>query len=567
MKTLRNLCMTAVLAIALMLIPVIASVQVQAEDTDNYIDYAGETVNFIKEDGSGFGMFEAQEGTTILVDGDQVVIHYLPKNTTVYSGIHWGLITDENLEIKVPLTDGAMDITLPKSVCGKGLPIAPIKPDGTTAKAQYYLAVPSEDKLPFSLAITNNLNMFKAVSAIVKKDTAGTTLLMALSGTGYENLFKGTYDEAVANGDKRDNWIKGYKNAQDKLEFEIKLGDQSYMPIVAISKSYVDKYEAGQNPLARAFYPRQITVDLDAKTIVTDDYQETIPLTFNNYDEIAKTESATLTTTGGPNSNGYKIELNLKMKNDDVDAAFIGDKASAAADGAEIFEISADNTITIPVESIKTAGDPDSIISILDQPSAISFRSKKDGSWMESKITVSKKDKTVVLGTKKAEPKKEVKVGTQATVGGLVYKTTSKTAAALVKPGKKTLAKVTIPATVKIQGQSFKVTAIQAKAFKKNTKLKTLTIGANVKSIGASAFEGCTKISKITIPAAVTTIGNKAFYNCKKATKLVIKGTAIKTFGKKSFAKTGIKKLSAPKKKKAAYKKKLIKAGLKKTVK
>ena len=566
MKVLRNLSMTLILSLLLLM----AAVPVKAAGTEDYIDYSGTEVNFIKADGDAFGMFAAQDGTTCMVVDENVVIHYVPKNTTVYAGIHWGMIEDENLDINVALENGAMDITLPKSVCGKGLPIAPVKPDGGTAKAQYYLAIPAESNLPSkeTLTITGTPGMFKLISASLEKNGEESNVVFALSGKSYHNLYKGDYEQAVANGDNRDNWIKGYENAEGKWEFKIKIEKgETYIPLVSISETYLAKYEKGENPLSRAFYPRQITFDPEAKTILAEDYKKTDALTLTNYESDIKVDNASLTTIGGPNSNDYEILLNLKMKNDDYNAAFIGDKAAAAKDGAEIFEIAEDKTIAITVEKIVTAGDPASIISILDQPSAISFRSKKDGSWMESKITVSKKGKTVVLGTKKEAPKKEVKVGTQATVGGLVYKTTSKTAAALVKPAKKTLIKVKIPATVKIQGQNFKVTAIQAMAFKKNTKLKTLTIGANVKTIGASAFEGCTKISKITIPAAVTSIGNKAFYNCKKATKLVIKGTAIKTFGKKSFAKTGIKKLTAPAKKKAAYKKKLIKAGLKKTVK
>ena len=564
MKVLRNISMTLILTLLLVMLAVPA----KAAGTEDYIDYSGETINFIKADGSAFGMFAAQDGTTCMVVDDEVVIHYCltEKSAEIYDGIHWGLITDEDLTKDVDIgVDRAMDIRLSKSNCGKGIPIAPVKPDGTTAKAQYYLAIPAESKLPSSqtLTITGTPGMFKLISASLEKNGEESNVIFALSGKSYHNLFKGDYDMAVANGDNRDNWIKGYENAEGKWEFKIKIENgETYIPLVSISETYLAKYENKENPLARAFYPRQITIDPEAKTILAEDYKKTEALALTNYEAGIKVKNASLTTIGGPNSNEYQILLNLKMTNDDYNAAFIGSKTEAAKTGAEIFKIAEDNTIAVTVEKIVTPGDTASIISILEQPSAFSFRSKKDGSWMESKITVSKKNKRVVLGTKK-----EIKTGTQVTVGGLVYKTTSKTAAALVKPGKKTLTKVTIPATVKIQGQSFKVTAIQAKAFKKNTKLKTLTIGGNVKSIGASAFEGCTKITKITIPAAVTTIGNKAFYNCKKATKLVIKGIAIKTFGKKSFAKTGIKKLSAPKKKKAAYKKKLIKAGLKKTVK
>lgn len=776
MKALRNLCMAIIIAVGLMMIPMIVAAPVQAAGTDEYIDYAGTDVNFVKNDGvSGFGMFTPQDGTTIAIDGDDVVIHYLPKNTTIYGGIHWGLINDETPEIDVPLVDGAMDITLPKSVCGKGIPVAPLKPDGGTTTTQYYLAIPSEDFLPTmreltrtKLDITNETGMFKAVSAFTEKDSTGTYLLMALSATGYHNLYKGTYDQAVENGDHRENWIEGYINEDEKWEFEIKVDEETYIPLVAISQSYLEKYEAGSNPLARAFYPRQITLDLDAKTIVTADYHNTDELVLTNEVKMFKPSSATLTTIGGPNSNNYEVDLNLTMESDSFNAIFLGEGRDV--EESKIVELAEGNIFNVAVETIREYGKPETIESILDIPTIISFRSKKNGTWYDREVTISKTGKTIVFKSsdadytavdaaiatipedmslytddsiqavqaaqeavikginynhqdevdamavaindavanltiddnkvaqkaqdlidaakaeyataaekqaaideardfyedwsevlqtliddpteelnkeqekadaQKAEEDKkaadavqalidkakanyataaekqaainaakaaydelspeqqallpnaskeledaqkvantqkaaedaakkkapEVPVGTQATVGDFVFKVTSKTTAALVKPTKKTLTKVTIPAAVTIQNQSFNVTEIQAKAFKKNVKIKTLNIGANVTTIGASAFEGCKKITKITIPAAVTTIGNKAFMGCKKATKLIIKGTAIKSFGKKSFAKTGIKKLTAPKKKKAAFKKKLIKAGLKKTVK
>lgn len=727
--------MTFIFAAFLML-PMIVAAPAKAAGTDDYIDYTGDVVTFTQADGSEFGMFRPQEGTTIAIDGDNVVIHYIPNNKTVYKWIHWGKI--DNLafpyEVKqddfVINEDGTMDFSLPKTVCGHGLPVAPIKSDLTkTTGSQYYLMIPAEEKIKTArelsreeLTITNNINMFKLVTAYVEKDSSGTYLVFALSGSGYHYLYRGDYDQAVANGDQRDNWIAGYQNADAKWEFEMKLQEgDTYIPVVAISDSYLKKYEQGVNPLARAFYPRQLTLDLEAKTIVADDYHETIEIKVDNKANMFKPGTATLTTIGGPNSNGYTINMDLIMDSESLDAVFIGEKDEAAAEGAQIVEVVDGKHFTLKVEYIVTPGNPDTTVSYLNDPIILSFRSKKNQTWNEKKATISKTDKTVVFenpgadysgvdaaiasipedlenykeetvkpveeardavirdynfkhqdqvdamaaaindaiaglalkdevvaartqelidnakkdyptaaekqaavdaakaayeamspeqkallpdaekeieeaqkaadNQKEAEEKaKEVAVGTQATVGGFVYKTTSKTEAALVKPAKKTLTKASIPATVKIQGQTFKVTAIQAKAFKKNTKLKTLTIGANVTSIGASAYEGCKKLAKITVPAKVTTIGKSAFKNCaaaksitlgkgvktigasafmgcKKATKLVIKGTAIKSWGKKSFAKTGIKKLSAPKKKKAAFKKKFIKAGGKKTVK
>ncbi len=119
--------------------------------------------------------------------------------------------------------------------------------------------------------------------------------------------------------------------------------------------------------------------------------------------------------------------------------------------------------------------------------------------------------------------------------------------AALKTPKNNTITKLAIPDTIKANGKTVPVTAIAKNAFKGMDKLTTVTIGKNVKSIGAKAFYGCKKLKKITI----------------KSTKLT-----KKTIGSKAF--TGINKkavIKCPKGKKAAYKKILLKKGMKKTMK
>ena len=565
MKAIKNMIMTVIIAAAILLIPAVGKAAV----TDNAIDYDGTTVTFIKADGSVFGMFRPQDGTTIALDGDNVVIHYVPNNKTTYGWLHWGLITDTLTKDLTFNTDGTFDITLPREVCGKGIPVAPIKKeDGKTSSSQYYLAIPKNTNFMQELTITNKLSMFKAVSAYMENNNAGTYLLISLSGTGYQNLFVGTYEEASANGDKRDNWVKYTVNDDGKYTFRIKTNGKTYIPVVAISQSYLTKYEAKENPLERAFYPRQITFDPEAKSIVTDDFHNTVDLKISNNENLLKPSNAALTTVGGPNSNGYTVSLDLTMANDDYDAIFIGDKGKAAqAPAADIISLSADKVFKdIVVEKIITPGNVESIETVLEKATPISFRSKKDGSWMEVTTTVSKKNSSIDFKTTAPAPQGPA-IGSQATVGGNVYKVTSATTAAFVKPSKKTLTKAVVPATVTVKGKSLKVTSINAYAFKSNKKLKAFTIGKNVKSIGTGAFMGCVKVKSITIPASVNTIGPKAFYGCKKAKKLIIKGTAIKSFGKKAFGKTGIKKFKAPKKVRKAYRKKVIKAGMKKSVK
>ena len=98
--------------------------------------------------------------------------------------------------------------------------------------------------------------------------------------------------------------------------------------------------------------------------------------------------------------------------------------------------------------------------------------------------------------------------------------------AALVKPLKKTNRTFVVPATIKSEDGkfTFKVTAISKNAFKKNTKLKKVTIGKNVSKIGANAFFGCKKLKNIKITSTQLTkksVGKNTFKGINK--KAVIK--------------------------------------------
>ena len=126
------------------------------------------------------------------------------------------------------------------------------------------------------------------------------------------------------------------------------------------------------------------------------------------------------------------------------------------------------------------------------------------------------------------------------------YKKISSTAVRYEKTGvgDKTT-KAVVPATVKIGGKTYKVTSIAPKAFANQKKLKSLTIGKNVKKIGSEALSGCTKLKSLTINAK----GLK-----KKNVKDSLKGSAVNT-------------LKVPAKKADAYKNIFKKANSGKKVK
>ena len=115
-----------------------------------------------------------------------------------------------------------------------------------------------------------------------------------------------------------------------------------------------------------------------------------------------------------------------------------------------------------------------------------------------------------------------------------VTSVSSKTVTYVVSNKKATT--VQIPKTITIGGESYKVTAIEAEAFKGDKTVKTVIIGANVKTIGASAFKNCTSLTKVAIGKNVTKIGTSAFYGCKKLNTVSLP-SKLTTIGASAFYK------------------------------
>ncbi len=74
--------------------------------------------------------------------------------------------------------------------------------------------------------------------------------------------------------------------------------------------------------------------------------------------------------------------------------------------------------------------------------------------------------------------------------------------------------KLTIPATVKHGGSSYKVIGINDGAFCNYENLEKVTIADGVTYIGGGAFWGCYYMTSISIPASVNEIGQEAFAYC-----------------------------------------------------
>ena len=126
------------------------------------------------------------------------------------------------------------------------------------------------------------------------------------------------------------------------------------------------------------------------------------------------------------------------------------------------------------------------------------------------------------------------KIGTARTVGAARVKVTGAGEAAYTAPKSKTAKSAVIPATVKIGGQTYKVTSVAENAFKNNKRITKVTISKNVKTIGKSAFYGCSRLSRVTVGRSVETIGDYAFYGNKRL-KTVSLPASVKSIGKSAF--------------------------------
>ena len=106
----------------------------------------------------------------------------------------------------------------------------------------------------------------------------------------------------------------------------------------------------------------------------------------------------------------------------------------------------------------------------------------------------------------------------------------------LEDPDKNYYETVIIPATVTMTDDvTYKVTAVSANAFRKNTKIENLVIGPNVTSIGANAFYGCTGLTKVTGGNVIKTIGAGAFAYCSNLSTFVISSKVLAKIGKGTF--------------------------------
>ena len=155
------------------------------------------------------------------------------------------------------------------------------------------------------------------------------------------------------------------------------------------------------------------------------------------------------------------------------------------------------------------------------------------------------------------------KKGTIVTSGGLKYVITkpwtkkakygSLKVKGFAKAAKK---KLTIPASIKINGHTYRVTAIAASAFKGKKALRSVTFGKNIRTIGAKAFYSCKNLKTITFTGTkIKAIGKNAFRGIAKKTQFTIPKAGLKSYKKVLKKRIGITGKMTVRVKKISYSK------------
>ena len=156
-------------------------------------------------------------------------------------------------------------------------------------------------------------------------------------------------------------------------------------------------------------------------------------------------------------------------------------------------------------------------------------------------------------------PPASARVNTCFRVGNLKYRVTANQVVTCYGTTNSRVTKISIPSTVRYNGVTYRVTSIWANAFKKKSRLTTVSIGHNVSVIGKNAFYKCKKLKKVTIGTGLTQINPGAFRGVKKGCTITIKSLKLKRVSSRIDQSVSRMTVRVPKRKYTAYKKLLRK--------
>ena len=174
-------------------------------------------------------------------------------------------------------------------------------------------------------------------------------------------------------------------------------------------------------------------------------------------------------------------------------------------------------------------------------------------------VTPKATPKAVPTSTPTPAPPASARVNTCFRVGNLKYRVTANQVVTCYGTTNSRVTKISIPSTVRYNGVTYRVTSIWTNAFKKKSRLTTVSIGHNVSVIGKNAFYKCKKLKKVTIGTGLTQINPGAFRGVKKGCTITIKSLKLKRVSSRIDQSVSRMTVRVPKRKYTAYKKLLRK--------
>jgi len=267
---------------------------------------------------------------------------------------------------------------------------------------------------PSKTNLFNTTTMFRVVKGTLAGKGSKTTLTVVLNGAGYHYLYKGTYEEAVANGPDKGSWIAGSVNADGKWEFVIPLSDgETYIPLAAVSQRQLEGYEAGELSIDQIFFERQLVLDLKKKTLTAGDYNAVEKITVASTAEQFKVvPESTMEVVGCPNSNNYACKPVIAMADGLYTKAFLGTAEEAAGDGAAVIG-AASGFAVFRFELVNSFGENGKVIMFEDKkPVAVAFYNSDIQKWEDYKLTIDKAASLVTieaLGSDETPPENPAK--------------------------------------------------------------------------------------------------------------------------------------------------------------
>ncbi len=96
--------------------------------------------------------------------------------------------------------------------------------------------------------------------------------------------------------------------------------------------------------------------------------------------------------------------------------------------------------------------------------------------------------------------------------------------------------RVVIPETLDVNGKPVVVKSISSKAFKGNSRIKSVVIADTVSSIGQAAFKKCSSLESVTLPSRLEVLEKDVFWGCSRLKSIQIP-EGLKVIGIGSFGK------------------------------